>query len=64
MVRQKQSAQSTNLASAVQATDNPIYHHEHDVPKNKKTSASSMSLKESKSRYEQLSTVEEPGDDP
>ncbi|XP_065917242.1 multiple epidermal growth factor-like domains protein 6 isoform X3 [Dysidea avara] len=38
--------------------------HEYDVPKNKKTSTSSMSLKESKSRYEQLSTVEEPGDDP
>ena len=41
--------------------------HEYGVPKNKKTSTSSLSLmrrKESKSRYERLSTVEQPGDDP
>ena len=41
--------------------------HEYDVPKNKKISTSSLTLmrrKESKSRYERLSTVEQPGDDP
>ena len=41
--------------------------HVYDIPKVKKTSTSSLSLmhrKESKSRYERLSTVEEPRDDP
>ena len=41
--------------------------HEYDVPDNEKTRTSSFSLlrrKESKSRYEQLSTIEVPGDDP
>ena len=41
--------------------------HVYDVPKVKKTSTTSLSLmrrKESKSKYERLSTAEEPGGDP
>jgi len=52
------------------ATDQPTgthekaSEHEYDIPKAKKSSTSSLRHKESNSRYELLSNVEKPGDDP